>query len=249
MQLSKTPENVLKCIEEELSCSICLHLAQIPCLCRNGHIFCRSCLENWIVLSNTCPICRTEIPLERLEEPQVYSRIINILNKKASVDEIQKEEVFINILYKSDIHVDLKRLIKDLFIGVCKSCVLYLQNLELDNHAIHALMIALNGSAVRRLYLDSNQINDMGAYFIGKSLKENLPLLELYIHSNEIGDEGVKFIVDGIGNNKYLNTLTIHNNKFSQRGFNSLLQLKHLKYISFRKDLIDKGEVNKPVEK
>ncbi|RIA96346.1 hypothetical protein C1645_673826, partial [Glomus cerebriforme] len=59
-------------VNSQASCPICLEhfslsteqehdpVRQMPC----GHVFCESCLFQWLRQNNTCPLCRKEIEAE-----------------------------------------------------------------------------------------------------------------------------------------------------------------------------------------
>jgi len=47
-------------------CSICIDVCKKPRQCKDGHLFCFSCIQQQIDHNPTCPICRQEISLESL---------------------------------------------------------------------------------------------------------------------------------------------------------------------------------------
>ena len=58
-------------------CSVCLNISNIITKCK--HSFCFSCLEKWLKINNTCPLCRAQIQLSecsRTTESE-YHKIIN----------------------------------------------------------------------------------------------------------------------------------------------------------------------------
>ncbi|VEL17123.1 unnamed protein product [Protopolystoma xenopodis] len=58
LQENATAEYIKEFISKELVCSICteiiIHISSLDC----GHVFCRVCIEKWMVLKKECPICR-----------------------------------------------------------------------------------------------------------------------------------------------------------------------------------------------
>ena len=49
-------------------CPICLNNARLPVATRCGHIFCWSCIKNWVQTKNKleCPICKNGIKLDEV---------------------------------------------------------------------------------------------------------------------------------------------------------------------------------------
>ena len=43
------------------SCTICLDEFQHPIILTCKHVFCESCINEWLNKNTTCPICRTTI--------------------------------------------------------------------------------------------------------------------------------------------------------------------------------------------
>ncbi|XP_076263368.1 E3 ubiquitin-protein ligase rnf146-like [Rhynchophorus ferrugineus] len=60
-----------------LECAVCLqpciHPAQLPC----GHIFCFLCVKGFANQSKRCAMCRKEIPVDFIEQPQLVEQIQN----------------------------------------------------------------------------------------------------------------------------------------------------------------------------
>jgi predicted amidophosphoribosyltransferase len=48
-------------------CSICLDLSESP-YWLGCHVFCKSCISDWVLTSATCPTCRVKIPDELVQE-------------------------------------------------------------------------------------------------------------------------------------------------------------------------------------
>jgi len=47
--------------EEELTCSVCRSLMLLPTATTCSHVFCLECIENSLVVSNRCPLCRAPV--------------------------------------------------------------------------------------------------------------------------------------------------------------------------------------------
>ncbi|CAF2028261.1 unnamed protein product, partial [Rotaria magnacalcarata] len=71
---------------------------------------------------------------------------------------------------------------------------------------------------VTTLYLNSNQIGDVGAQFLADALKANTTLTVLYLYENQIGDTGAQYLGDALKTNQSLQNLQLHNNKIGDSG-------------------------------
>lgn len=49
------------------SCSICLELSEEP-YWLGCHVFCKTCISDWVLTSATCPTCRAKIPVQMVRE-------------------------------------------------------------------------------------------------------------------------------------------------------------------------------------
>src|SRR5690606_1580151 len=63
-------------ISEHFKCSICFNIAFPPVKTKCDHLFCQSCLSEWIRTKNTCPIDRSELPTDLVVDKFIY-RVIN----------------------------------------------------------------------------------------------------------------------------------------------------------------------------
>lgn len=72
-------------------CSICLEKIEIAHKTECGHIFCKSCIEEWYKRNSTCPLCRKKITHSNHHNPTnnknsneneiyIYARNYNLLN-------------------------------------------------------------------------------------------------------------------------------------------------------------------------
>jgi len=55
--------------DKALKCTLCLEVMSKPVQCKNGHLFCRSCIEKILIASNSakeCPTCRVKMKLNDL---------------------------------------------------------------------------------------------------------------------------------------------------------------------------------------
>lgn len=49
------------------SCSICLDMSESP-YWLGCHVFCKSCISDWVLTSASCPTCRVNIPDELVQD-------------------------------------------------------------------------------------------------------------------------------------------------------------------------------------
>jgi len=79
--------------EEIIKCAICLETIKIKSK-NDGceHIFCKSCILNWIVRSSSCPLCKSEIGQIIVSEPD-YKTIRKIKPKKFIIDDNEENEI------------------------------------------------------------------------------------------------------------------------------------------------------------
>ncbi|GAA0148333.1 ubiquitin-protein ligase [Lithospermum erythrorhizon] len=76
-----TPEADVKCDAGNFECNICFELAQDPIVTLCGHLYCWSCLYQWLQVhshSHECPVCKALVQEEKLVP--IYGR------GKSSVD-------------------------------------------------------------------------------------------------------------------------------------------------------------------
>jgi hypothetical protein len=55
-----------KVTKTNTTCPICINNINNICITECNHIFCIDCILNWLSKKNTCPLCRTEINIEKL---------------------------------------------------------------------------------------------------------------------------------------------------------------------------------------
>ena len=60
----------------QLTCTVGLGIFNDPVALPCQHVFCRSCIEAWLVKNNTCPKCRLGFTKESLKPQWIFARII-----------------------------------------------------------------------------------------------------------------------------------------------------------------------------
>ncbi|CAF0936394.1 unnamed protein product [Rotaria sordida] len=77
-------QRFLNAIDEELICSICGGVLQDPLQIPScEHVFCRTCIEEWLSQTQTCPIDRTPIEINQLKlVPRIIKNLLNHLEIK-----------------------------------------------------------------------------------------------------------------------------------------------------------------------
>lgn len=86
-------------------CCICqkiviLHDKIVKTTC--NHQFCKECIQHWMTIKNTCPICRTQLKyLYTLQHQQIksYLCILDYLSKTLKENTIKLDKVVCNILH------------------------------------------------------------------------------------------------------------------------------------------------------
>lgn len=78
-QLMQALQQVLQiAIDSEDTCSICLEVANRPVITHCMHVFCRSCIERALAVSQTCPLCRQPLNVDGLVEPPVVRPVVEV---------------------------------------------------------------------------------------------------------------------------------------------------------------------------
>jgi hypothetical protein len=62
-------------IDEEFICGICQELMLFPSCCVEGHSWCKSCIETWLVTSKTCPSDRSVLTLQTLGRNRIVENV------------------------------------------------------------------------------------------------------------------------------------------------------------------------------
>lgn len=104
---------------------------------------------------------------------------------------------------------------------ISKKCLeLYLQNNKITSKG--ALIIASglkNNTTLQKLWLDSNNISDVGVHSLAKILSENNSSLKtLGLNSNSITDEGARHLAEMLKINKILTSLRLTHNSLTDQG-------------------------------
>ncbi|CAF4210182.1 unnamed protein product, partial [Rotaria sordida] len=79
---------------------------------------------------------------------------------------------------------------------------LFLDGNQISDIGVHYLALILNRSTLTSLSLSENGITDQGAEYLAETLKTNRTLRRLWLYHNRIGDRGMQMFAD---------TLTRHN--------------------------------------
>lgn len=58
-------------------CSICREVLNDPVQCRAGHIFCRSCVREWLRNHKNCPECRIDLSMDSLSDALLIRNHLN----------------------------------------------------------------------------------------------------------------------------------------------------------------------------
>ena len=73
MDLSRFVGNVSK----HLICSICLNVFFDPVQDSDDHIFCRKCIETWILKNFTCPIDRKRLTVQDMKQSRTVKNLLD----------------------------------------------------------------------------------------------------------------------------------------------------------------------------
>ncbi|KAG0240123.1 E3 ubiquitin-protein ligase dtx3L [Mortierella sp. GBA43] len=66
---SNDKQEVIECwYMENLRCSICIEVMEIPTMIKCGHAFCRACIDKAMESSRTCPMCRNPVNRSKMIE-------------------------------------------------------------------------------------------------------------------------------------------------------------------------------------
>ena len=66
------------------NCSICLGISEHP-YWLGCHVFCKSCIADWVLTSATCPTCREKMPVEIQNELRSETPRRSTRTKRATV--------------------------------------------------------------------------------------------------------------------------------------------------------------------
>lgn len=64
---------------KELQCGICLQLLNKPRQCKNGHLFCLSCISQCLEKGHECPSCRCSLKMEELARSLFVEKHLRLL--------------------------------------------------------------------------------------------------------------------------------------------------------------------------
>lgn len=65
-QLVRMNRRIESRLPEDMMCNICNTNAKTPCMANCGHVACIKCWTQWLLLSDTCPTCRTPTTMKSL---------------------------------------------------------------------------------------------------------------------------------------------------------------------------------------
>lgn len=77
-------ERLRVAIEEELMCAVCHSMVIEPRVVGCGHMFCKSCLEQWTALNKTCPMCSVGLKTVNFRKGGVRMYAINSIVEKVT---------------------------------------------------------------------------------------------------------------------------------------------------------------------
>ena len=66
-------------IDEQFLCGICTGVLVEPKQCKSGHVFCGKCIDQWLLQSSKCPICRTTLKKEELSHNRALENMVGRL--------------------------------------------------------------------------------------------------------------------------------------------------------------------------
>ena len=64
-------------VSKHLICSICLNVFNDPVQDADDHIFCRKCIEKWILKNSTCPIDRKHLTVNDLKQSRTVRNLLD----------------------------------------------------------------------------------------------------------------------------------------------------------------------------
>lgn len=77
-------ERLRVAIEEELMCAVCHSMVIEPRVVGCGHMFCKSCLDQWMSLNKTCPMCSVGLKTVNFRKGGVRMYAINNIVEKVT---------------------------------------------------------------------------------------------------------------------------------------------------------------------
>jgi hypothetical protein len=159
------------------------------------------------------------IQLEEIEHPTTPSR------NQPLVDQIEKCSIHSQIdlrgqnLTDEDMEIVAEKAI------INKKCSeLHLQNNKITSKGASAIALGLkNNITLQKLWLDSNNISDIGINSLAKILSENNSSLKMLgLNSNSITDEGAKHLAEMLKINKTLTLIRLTHNSLTDQGIQYL---------------------------
>ena len=64
-------------VDEELMCPICLRVVVAPMQCKQGHIFCKGCIEKTLCEKKECPMDRSALQVADLSRARTVENLVN----------------------------------------------------------------------------------------------------------------------------------------------------------------------------
>lgn len=114
---------------------------------------------------------------------------------------------------------------------ISKKCSeLHLQTNRITSKGASIIALGLqNNQTLQKLWLDSNNISDIGVHSLSKILSENNSSLKMLgLNSNNITDEGAKHLAEMLQRNQILTLLRLTHNSLTDRGVQYLINaLEH----------------------
>ena len=99
-----------------------------------------------------------------------------------------------------------------------------LNKTQIKTQDLKLILRSILYNQIESLFLQGNEINNLGAKIIADFLKENTFLKKLDLADNLIDDQGIIFISEALKTNNSIKKLNVEGNKFKEKGYESLLE-------------------------
>ena len=67
----------VEAVDDELSCPICLRVVVSPLQCKEGHVFCKGCIETALCEKEECPVDRSALQVADLRRSCIVENLVN----------------------------------------------------------------------------------------------------------------------------------------------------------------------------